>query len=199
MFIRPIIFLLLLSSALFSQDTHPCQSPATASEDLTKSFRYGCFCGEDYPNIKHPSKKNYQELNSTQREELIELYEAIEPFDDIDETCKKHDICFIKHGKRAKVCNDTIYNNLNNLKEAFSTQNGDFDKNMQCVNLVDDIASVFHTIFTPPDDEDSYFEKSILVMNGAITTASKVLQVSIDLLSDADERYPSKGEKCNIH
>ena len=50
-----------------------CENPAVASDDLNTQFRYGCFCGKNYPTIEHPSKKAYKELNTTQRQELINI------------------------------------------------------------------------------------------------------------------------------
>jgi hypothetical protein len=175
---------------------NPCEHPAVASDDLNAKFRYGCFCGENYPNIEHPSKKTYKELNTTQRQELIEEYQKIDAYDDIDEVCKEHDICYIYHGREAKVCNDKIYNQLNTIEEQFSKASDTNITNEQCKNLAFDIGSVFNTIFSPSDDEDTFFDFGMLVVNGAITASNKVLQESADTMSDNAPRYPAINKKC---
>ena len=186
------IFLLLFSNSY----ANSCENPAVASDDLNKKFRYGCFCGENYPNIEHSSKKGYKELNKTQRTELIEEYKKIDAYDDIDEVCKEHDVCYIEHGREAKVCNDNIYTQLNIIEELFYKASDDNVSNEQCKNLAFDIGSVFHTIFSPSDDEDTFFDFGMLMLNGAITATNKVVQESADTISDNSPRYPALDEKC---
>ncbi len=193
MFYRIVSLSLLLMVYLHAT---PCKNPAVADDNLSKKFRYGCFCGENYPNIKHPSKKSYRELNSTARQELIEQYQSIDAYDSIDEACKVHDICFIKHGKQAKVCNDSIVKSLTDIKDKFSKEADDNVTNAQCRDLAFDIASVFHTIFSPADDEDTIFDFGMLMVNGAITATNKIGQEAVDTLSDNAPRYPAKGVKC---
>jgi len=191
------IFSLLLIFMTYLNAT-PCEHPAVASDDLNQKFRYGCFCGEEYPSLQHPSKKSYKELNLKERNELIVEYQKIDAYDDIDAVCKAHDICYLKHGREAKVCNDRIYNQLNRMEEAFSRESEDNITKEQCKNLAFDIASVFHTIFSPSDDEDTFFDFGMLMVNGAITAGNKVLQESVDTFDDTESRYPKKDTKCNL-
>ena len=193
MFYRIVSLSLLLMVYLHATS---CKNPAVADDNLSKKFRYGCFCGENYPDIKHPSKKSYRELNTTARQELIEQYQSIDAYDSIDEACKVHDICFIKHGKQAKVCNDSIVKSLTDIKDKFSKEADDNVTNAQCRDLAFDIGSVFHTIFSPADDEDTIFDFGMLMFNGAITATNKVGQEAADTLSDNAPRYPAKGVKC---
>jgi len=190
---KPTSLILLL---ILSLNASPCKNPAIADDNLSKKFRYGCFCGENYPDLQHPSKKSYRVLNEQERQELIEQYQSIDAYDDIDEACKAHDICFIKHAKQAKVCNDKIVENLIELKEQFSKEADNNITNAQCSNLAFDISSVFHTIFAPADDEDTIFDFGMLMVNGAITATNKVGQETVDTFSDNRPRYPSKGTKC---
>jgi hypothetical protein len=185
------VFLLLISL-----HATPCENPAVADDNLSKSFHYGCFCGENYPEIKHSSKKNYKELNTTARQELIEQYQTVDAYDDIDEACKIHDICFIEHGKEARVCNDSIVEDLTTIKEKFAKEADENITNAQCRDLAFDIGSVFHTIFSPADDEDTIFDFGMLMFNGAITATNKLGQEAADTLSDNAPRYPAKGVKC---
>jgi len=114
---RFMVVLFLSYGYLFAT---PCENPAVASDDLTKKFRYGCFCGKSYPNIQHLSKKSYRDLNRTQRQELIAQYKELDAYDDIDKICKEHDICYVRYGKEAKVCNDRAYKHFNQIEEQFN-------------------------------------------------------------------------------
>ena len=55
---------------------------------------------------------------------------------------------------------------------------------------------MFHTIFSPSDDEDTMFDFGMLMVNGAITASNKVLQESADTISDNAPRYPAIHQKC---
>ena len=91
-----------------------CNSPSKVKNRFTKNFQYGCFCGKDYPHIRHKSNKNYKKLNRKERMELITEYYKIKPYDSIDESCMKHDICFIYRGGEEQV----LLNLINNAKDA---------------------------------------------------------------------------------
>ena len=193
MFYKIVSISLLLMVSLHAT---PCDNPAVADDNLSKKFRYGCFCGENYPDIQHKSKKSYKVLNDQERQELIEQYKSIDAYDDVDEACKVHDICFIEHGKQAKVCNDSIVKSLTDIKDKFSKEADDNVTNAQCRDLTFDISSVFHTVFSPADDEDTIFDFGMLMVNGAITASNKIGQEAADTLSDNAPRYPAKGVKC---
>ena len=196
-YIKLLLFITTLSLGYLHATT--CANPAVADDNLTKKFRYGCFCGENYPEIQHPSKISYRGLDSKGRKELIELYREIEPYDDIDRACQEHDICFISHGRKAKECNEAIYTSLNEIEEKFKRHADNNLTNEQCKNLAFDIGSVFNTIFSPSDDDDSIFDFGMLMINSGITVANKGMQEMGDTLSDSDPRYPPKGVKCLVN
>ena len=81
MFYRKIIVIvtILLSTQLLAST---CENPAVAEDSLGKKFRYGCFCGDNHPNIKHSSTKSYKKLNRDQRATLINQYKSIDAYDD---------------------------------------------------------------------------------------------------------------------
>ena len=196
MFYKTLSIVTLLFISLHAT---PCNDPAIANDNLSQKFRYGCFCGEHYPEIEHPSKKSYRILNATERQELIEQYNSIDAYDDIDEACKIHDICFVQYGKQAKVCNDNIVENLTDIKNKFSKKTNNNITDAQCQNLAFDISSVFHTIFSPADDEDTIFDFGMLMFNGAITAMNKLGQETADTFSYYHApRYPAKGVKCLV-
>ena len=194
---KTLTYLLLLSYSYLYAST--CENPAVAKDNLNKNFRYGCFCGKEYPNIEHSSKKEYRELNRTQREEVILEYQKIDVYDDIDSICKEHDICYLYYGKEAKVCNDKAYNSFSTIEKKFSKLSKIDKSNKQCKNLAYDIGSIFHTIFLPADDEDTIFDFGMLMFNGAITASNKVLQESVDTINSSDApRYPLKNQRCLV-
>jgi len=193
-----IPLLLLLSLMAYGEMTpQPCKHPAVAEDNLSKTFRYGCFCGENYPKLMHPSGKSYRKLNTKERQELIAQYQAIEPYDDIDKVCQTHDICYIQEGKKARSCNQALYHSLNEMEETFQAHAETNITSAECQHLAFDIGSVFNTIFAPSDDDDTIFDLGMLMVNGGITAGNKVLQESADTLSDSDTpRYPPAGIKC---
>ena len=132
-----------------------------------------------------------------ERKELIMQYQEIDPYDDIDKLCKEHDICYIKEGKEAKICNSTIYSKLRKIERKFRNAQEDNVSNLQCKNLAYDIGSVFHTIFSPADDEDTILDVGMLMFNGAITVMNKIFQESVDSL-DNTSRYPVAKQKCFV-
>ncbi|CAA6802676.1 MAG: Unknown protein [uncultured Sulfurovum sp.] len=175
-----------------------CTFPVTANEEISENFKYGCFCGKNYPQMEdnNSSTKDFKKMNKSQRSKVIESYQAIEPYDDIDAICKEHDICYLTYGKRAKICNDTIYNELHTLADKFKKENKSRN-NKQCQHLSKDIASVFKTIFASADDEDSFIDYGKLMFTTSITIANKLFQESLDSMI-AEKRYPEKEHKCRI-
>jgi hypothetical protein len=172
-----------------------CGSPAKVQEKFTKNFQYGCFCGKDYPQIQHPSKKNYKELNAKEREELIAQYYKIKPYDSIDESCMKHDICFIYRGREEQACNDAIYHDLKELKKIFQAkEETSTHLAKQCRVLSSDMASFFRSIFGTGEDI-SLLRYGMFAMTTPLTMGSKIVQKSSSLLDDEDN-YPSIGERC---
>jgi len=177
----------------------PCVSPAVAEAKFDDGFRYGCFCGKGYPNLKHPSKKDYRKLNRTETEELITQYYEIEPYDSIDETCMKHDICYIYRGGEDQMCNDALYNNLREIEDAFfqvRLKKKNYKKEEQCRVLASDIGSFFKTIFGVSDNA-SMFHIGMLMVTTPITVASKGIQKTSHGMNN-DSSYPLKGERCLI-
>ena len=167
-----------------------CSSPSFPTTKFTKTFAYGCFCGQNYPALEHPSKKHYTDMNQTQREELIVQYYAVKPYDDIDAVCLQHDICYLYKGEEAQVCNDSIYSSLRDLEKTFKSNYRDNKRNKKqrrCKNLSSDMASVFKTIFTVTENT-SLARKGAFTINTPITLISKLFRNS---------SYPKENEICN--
>jgi hypothetical protein len=166
-----------------------CNAPAVAKRKLQKNFNYGCFCGKDYPKIKHPSKKIYQKLNLTQREELIAQYYTVKPYDTIDNACMQHDICYISKGTDAQTCNDALYKNLKDIKRAFKRKakgKRSTSQEKRCKNLSSDMSAVLKTIFTAGTDT-SLPRIGALTFNTPLIIGSKIFTRT---------PYPRKDEPC---
>jgi len=179
------------------ETAEPCASPAVAKEKFGDDFRYGCFCGKGYPQIKHPSKKYYTKLNRIEREALISKYYAIKPYDSIDEVCMKHDICYIYRGGADEMCNDAIFNSMRELEDAFSNvryQKKEHKKEDRCRALASDIGSVFTTIFAESNNH-SLFDFGMKMMTTSIIVGSKEFQKFLYEMN-GNPTYPLEGEKC---
>ena len=172
-----------------------CTSPKMANEDLSENFKYGCFCGKDYPRADNNRTQDFRKMNKEERTKVIESYLPIEPYDDIDAICKQHDICYLIHGRVVRDCNEAIYDDLHALADKFKA-NKELSNNKQCRHLAKDIASVFRTVFTIADDEDSFFDYGRLMFNTSITLANKTMEESLDTIIKQRKRYPDDYEKC---
>ncbi len=177
-----------------------CKNPAVAEEKFDKSFRYGCFCGENYPDIKDPSLKPFEYLTYSQRQKLIERYYEIRPYDTIDAACRQHDICYLYNGKEEQACNDAFYRRLREIYDAYeATPEGKKSgtKAWRCKMLASDLSAIFKTIFTAGDDI-SASRFSIFAMITPFSIATKMVQKTA--LSVAERSgYPLPFEKCDIN
>ncbi len=173
-----------------------CKNPAIAKENFDSDFKYGCFCGKNYPKITHPSKKSYKRLNRREREELISLYYKIKPYDDIDKLCMEHDICYIYEGREDQVCNDALYDGLRDLEREFEKKR-DSKKARRCKRLTSDISSVFGTIFGAGDNISPFKFGLFAMITTPMTIATKSIQQSSRMI-DGEPTYPLANEKCNI-
>lgn len=174
-----------------------CNNPAVAQERFDTTFRYGCFCGKNYPNIQHSSKKPYRYLDTKQKDELLAEYYTIKPYDSIDEACMKHDICYIHKGGEDQRCNDALYTTLRKIEDTFENQADERKRDSlerRCKILASDISSVFRTVFGTGDNI-SMIRFGMLATTTPLTLASKTLQKTSRGMHDGAE-YPKKGEKC---
>ena len=89
------------------ESARPCARPALATTTLGRDFRYGCFCGRDYPRIKIASggwAKDYRSIPAKERRaRVLDLY-RIRPIDTVDLACRNHDICMLDSGSRSERC-----------------------------------------------------------------------------------------------
>jgi len=177
-----------------------CNNPAMAKENFDNDFKYGCFCGKNYPYIKSDTKKDYKDLNRRERDKLITKYYAIKPYDDIDNLCMQHDICYIYEGREDQLCNDVLYSEMRLLSNKFYEeargQNSD-SKAMRCERLSSDIAVIFKTIFGAGNNLSMMRFGMFMMVNTPMTVMSKAVQKMSHGMNNSP-LYPFQNEKCNL-
>lgn len=176
-----------------------CQSPAIAKENFSDNFKYGCFCGKDYPSIISKTKKSYKKLNRKEKDELIERYYSIKPYDDIDALCMKHDICYIYAGRKDQTCNDFLFEAMNDLSRGFYEvvkKDGVDSKAMRCQRLSTDIGDVFKTVFALSENRSIMGFGISMLINTPIKVVSKGIQKTSSG-ANGEAVYPLEGERCN--
>lgn len=182
------------------KDAKYCTNPAPAKSNLDSDFRYGCFCGKNYPLIYSDTGKSYRKLDRDKREKLVEKYYKIKPIDSIDELCMKHDVCYIYTGREDPICNDIMFDELKKVSSYFfeqAKQEGRKSKAMRCERLSYDIARVFKTLFTSRENLSMTRMGIFMMINTPITAMSKTLQTTAHGFSD-DTLYPLPDERCNV-
>ncbi len=176
-----------------------CKNPAVAEEKFDQRFRYGCFCGKNYPDIKDPSLKPPQYLTYSERKALIARYYAIKPYDTIDAACQQHDICYIYNGEDNQACNDAFYRRMQEIYNAYeSTDAGQKPgtRAWRCKILASDLSAIFRIIFAAGEDI-SASRFSIFAMITPFSIATKIVQKSALSVSERSG-YPLPFERCNI-
>lgn len=177
-----------------------CDNIAPVKENFNSDFRYGCFCGKNYPKIVSDTKKSYRVLNRNEKDKLIEKYYLIKPIDTIDEMCMKHDLCYISTGREDQLCNDTLYDELRKVSSQFyeiAKIKGRDSTEMRCERLSSDIGSVFKTIFASGDNVGMRRFGMFMMINTPMTVASKTIQKTSHRLNDSAQ-YPLANERCNL-
>jgi len=177
-----------------------CKHPAPAKENMDSDFKYGCFCGKRYPNIRSSTGKSYRKLNREEKDKLIEKYYAIKPYDDIDALCMQHDICYIYTGREDQTCNDFLYNALKELSARFYEQakkEGRKSKAKRCDKLASDIGVVFKTILASRENLSMMRFGLFMMVNTPMTVVSKGIQKGAHGMNDSST-YPLPNEKCGF-
>ena len=184
-----------LSAAL----SHPRRcDPAPAKFELSRTFKYGCFCGEKWPAIEIPVGAPSKGMPPEQMEKLIAEYYGIEPIDDIDAACQAHDVCWLKSGFPWRKCNTQFIEMLAFIRiefeQAIIRQGGDPKAYGQCAALAEDMRAAT-TFFMREETEPG---SSSMVLNAILSPAAGAVligSIAQKLLTDA---YPGAKDICKL-
>ena len=100
----------------------PCATPAQANFSDGKNFRYGCFCGKNYPQLVPETSEQLAVTPSSQLDSLVARYYAIKPYDDLDAACQAHDVCYVlSHGPR-RACDERFSSRTQQLWHDFNQE-----------------------------------------------------------------------------
>lgn len=88
---------------LLSKDAS-CSPPPRARHKIDKNFKYGRFCGANYPGLSHASGKKDDSLPDQGKLEVANNYYRIRPVDDIDAVCQEHDVCWLLNPANKLSC-----------------------------------------------------------------------------------------------
>lgn len=114
----------LVTATLLAATTGCVQMPLRP-EGADAAWAWGNFCGRDYPRVEAAD-------DDGRRAALL----AIEPADDIDRACQRHDLCYLQHGMHAYRC-DT------ELARTMFTLRFDGEQRRACARLADQIGRFF--------------------------------------------------------
>ena len=169
-----------------------CQNPATPNgvRDAT-NWRYGCFCGPEYPSI---------DKNLTKVDRIARYFE-IGPKDEIDKACRDHDICWIEFGDGDPACTHIYTETLDKLFEEYMQARKSLPEKIdgkrpfsKCTKTILDQLFAFSTIFAPTD-YDNYGDQ-ISAKIARLLFATPTLGATALVFSGSAE-YPGPEDYCN--
>jgi hypothetical protein len=105
--------------------TTGCVQMPLRPEGADAAWAWGSFCGRDYPRVEATDDQG-------RRAALL----AIEPADDIDRACQRHDLCYIEHGMHARRCDTELTRTMYTLRF-------DGGQRRACARLADQIGRFF--------------------------------------------------------
>ena len=159
------------------ESSESCKHPALPTDSKSlKEWRYGCFCGKGYPN--------YQS---------VEEYYSVKPKDSIDEICRDHDICWMKHGELDGDCNGELVERAFYLDDYFTSNDMD-----DCSNVTGDISGAFVSIFVDDKFVDKPGADFGAKVGKAATTPLMGVGFVLRMFLVAVNGYPERHQKCNV-
>ncbi len=175
-----------------------CQSPISPKEKLSRRFKYGCFCGKDYPALRHSSGRQGLDLSLAERAELVKAFLEVRPLDAIDSACQKHDICWVRFGNSQLSCNKEFIAELDNLSAGWKERISFFDvKSLEfrCQFLARDLSFATMTVMQgDAEDQGELAATNLTKLIGFPITA--LYAISTFLGGAIGGSYPTAGERC---
>ena len=172
-----------------------CSSPVPATVVVGKDFKYGCFCGADYPSIVVPPISG--ESIEDGRRRISHAYYAVKPVDDLDRSCLRHDVCYILNEKSISECNAAFKGELESLRSSLKSENSRVDSyQFRCQVMIGDIGmgAIFmrQASKTPGVAAGNNAGK----VSAALIIAVPALLRKLDVHRALGE-YPRLGEHCS--
>lgn len=169
-----------------------CRRPAVATTTLGRNFRYGCFCGRDYPRIAIPTggwAKDYRALPAdVRRARVLDLY-RVRPIDTIDLACRNHDICMLHTGSRAERCDRDVRDHLAAIHRFYfgeQMRHDDLDSTQYRCDLLVQILQTGLSVDAEPTGDV-----------GDLHVDDPAVRAELEpVLSERGSELPRAGERC---
>lgn len=175
-----------------------CQNPISPKQKVSSGFKYGCFCGKDYPALRHSSGRQGLDLSFAEKAELVKAFLEVRPLDAIDSACQKHDICWVRFGNSQLFCNKEFIAELKTLRAGWEERISFFDvKSLEfrCLSLARDLSFATMTVMQGVTEDQGELAAANLakLISLPITT---LYAINTFLLGAIGGSYPTAGERC---
>ena len=188
-------------------NSQKCGAPVAGRVNLSPSFRYGCFCGREWPKPTRLEKeKKFDSMSLPEKAEVLKYYFKIRPIDDIDLACRDHDVCYLINGDYNADCNKALMNQMkfiHDVMDGISQSNSQRNnipltktKEWRCKILAHDIYGVYLTIFATNNTDDPVNDYSLDVVRGAFTPVVVAAAAAFRSSIWSSDPYPHEDERC---
>jgi hypothetical protein len=173
-----------------------CDAPFVAKYKIDPDFKYGRFCGKGHPRIK--TDAGAQIDGPENRKARAAEYFQAEPIDDIDKTCRDHDVCWAMNPRNLTECNMRFERTMSKLHDQFNKQIGFLDTDTpqwRCAVLANDMA--FGSVFMKESSTASgrKFGANLVKF---VSAPIIVTYAAMYTLMPGFENYPRQGENCSV-
>lgn len=183
---------------MLSSKDASCSPPPRARHKIDRNFKYGRFCGANYPGLLPASGKDENSLTDQERLDVAKNYYRIRPVDDIDAVCREHDVCWLLNPANKLSCNDKYVKSMDRIRSDLEGQIGWFDVDtpqFRCSQLALDIS--FASTFMQSNSTDKASEIGVSLAK-LFTAPVTVLYAMVFVLSNGFENYPRDIERCSV-
>jgi hypothetical protein len=186
------------SLTLARQTSVVCLEPIVAKQKVSPTFKYGCFCGRNHPNIRLAGTTSEINLSVEQRYQLIERYLAIRPVDSIDLACQSHDVCWILNGRPELACNEEFRDTLTVLRSKWKGRIGWGDTNSlewRCSKIALDMSFATNAMMEGVSNISGIEAGQNFAQ--LISLPVSAIYALMTTFSGVFDSYPKSGEKCD--
>lgn len=161
------------------------------------NFKYGRFCGANYPGLTHASGKDTCTLSETELLELARDYYRIRPIDDIDAACQNHDVCWLLNPNDKYQCNKNFKKTLDELRNKWERHAPQYTNTTQnrCASLAMDMS---YASFLMENTSSNTTEEAGLLLGKVVTAPFDVAYGGLFFLENLFDSYPLTNEVCIV-